>query len=324
MIRNLNEKVLSAIENSLSDNKKIISYLTDLLCLSKESVYRRVRGEIPFTFEEISVISSDLDFSIDSVIVRNKKERTFFDLQAGVNTPPSDAFITMLNRNSEIFTQMSKFEDSELIVTLNRLSLVFHSQTDHIFKFFYFRFLHQIHDVPLNFCLSELVVPPKIISSFEKHRHSLKLVRNNTYIIDDNIFMKAIKEILYYHKRNLITWNELLLMREDLFTMLNATEKLIQKGKNEFGSAYSFYLSSFSIDSNYLYGKYNQNEVSQFWVYPANPIIVNNPEVCAVQKKWIESIKKYSTLITQSNEIRQSEFLNTQREQITGMTKMKL
>lgn len=49
----ISQKLISRILISIPDNINPVLYLMDLLDLSRESAYRRIRGEIPFTFWEI-------------------------------------------------------------------------------------------------------------------------------------------------------------------------------------------------------------------------------------------------------------------------------
>jgi hypothetical protein len=62
MLRNRKDALTTKILDSIPKNIKPIEYLIKILDISKESAYRRLRGEIPFTFEEMSKLSLDLDF----------------------------------------------------------------------------------------------------------------------------------------------------------------------------------------------------------------------------------------------------------------------
>ena len=48
-------------------------------------------------------------------------------------------------------------------------------------------------------------------------------------------------------------------------------------------------------------------------------IYTRNKEITARHKLWIDSLKKYCTVISQSNELLQAEFLNKQREYIDNI-----
>jgi hypothetical protein len=55
-------------------------------------------------------------------------------------------------------------------------------------------------------------------------------------------------------------------------------------------------------------------------MHPVSSVCIVNQEVCNMQKKWIEAIKKYSILVTLSNEILQAEFINKQVKYLNNLT----
>ena len=48
--------------------------------MGKEAVYRRLRGEVSFTREEVALISRRLGISIDQIIGNHLSDRVTFDL----------------------------------------------------------------------------------------------------------------------------------------------------------------------------------------------------------------------------------------------------
>ena len=71
----LNKKIITAVQKHIPQNQKTVNYLMELLDLSKESSYRRIRGEKGFSAQELYIISRDLNISIDEMLDSGKKER---------------------------------------------------------------------------------------------------------------------------------------------------------------------------------------------------------------------------------------------------------
>ena len=63
----LNKKLVAIILKNISENKKPVTYLVNALNISRESAYRRIRGDIPFTVQELVTLAADLKFSIDVI-----------------------------------------------------------------------------------------------------------------------------------------------------------------------------------------------------------------------------------------------------------------
>ena len=318
-MENLNGKIVTAIRENIPRNQKTVGYIADLLSVSRESAYRRIRGEKEFTLEETHKISCDLNISIDEMFGSIGNECVYYNLQANTLFDPENSFLEMLRKNNELVKQLIRSPKTEVIAALNRLSFITHMPYKNLFKFLYYRYLYQIHDVPLNFYYSTIVIPEEIEQLRQEYTYYSPSINNITYIMDNNIFPKVIKEILYYYKRNLITRDELIVMQEDLYYLVDVIERMVKYGLNDGGSKRAVYISTFDLDSNFRYIEYDDTVISEFWVYPVNPLTIKDTNVCALQKKWLGGMKKYSTLISESSELQQSEYLNTQRNYIKNM-----
>ncbi|MDR2951025.1 MAG: hypothetical protein LBV71_17705 [Prevotella sp.] len=308
------QKLLDHIPKEL----KPVQYLVDLLDISNESVYRRMKGEVSFSFDEIIKLSHELGFSVDELISEDGGIASF-ELLANSTTSYSDTFLNILKLVKEHLNEVAVSGDTETINAWNHLPPIFLVKCDHLFKFRYFKWLHQGADIPSNRMYSDVIVPSEILSLKEQLISDIKTSRNVISVMGPSIFLNLIKEIQYYYIRKLITDEEKAVLKEDLYKMIDIIEKLVQDGKfNEEGKI-SYYLSSLEIDTNTIYVQYDTKEVCIFWVVSMPPIFISNKEVCTVQKKWLESLMKYSTLITSSNELMQSEFFRKQREYVKNM-----
>ena len=58
----LYDNLLNAIKEEFPQKTNLVNALVDLLCIEKEAVYRRLRGEVAFTFAEIVTIAMHLEY----------------------------------------------------------------------------------------------------------------------------------------------------------------------------------------------------------------------------------------------------------------------
>ena len=64
MITNeLNTGLVNAVREKLPSKENLANTLMDILYIGKEAIYRRLRGEVPFTLTEAAVISRKLGIS---------------------------------------------------------------------------------------------------------------------------------------------------------------------------------------------------------------------------------------------------------------------
>jgi hypothetical protein len=320
MDKQLNDNAISKVLNNISQNIKLTDYLMDTLDISRESVYRRLRGDIPFTFDEIIKLSLDLNFSIDEIIGQNEKSRVFFDLIENRSFNPQQTFLALLGDYHQYITSMRNAENIETTNAINRVLMWLALDFDHIFKFAYFKWAHQTYKISANTNFSEIEISPEIILLRKKINHDLKYIAHSSYILDQRVLLHTIREIQYYYRRKLITEAELLLIKEDLMGLVDKVEAIARTGINSVGATVDFYLSSVSIESNSMHTFYDNKGVSYFWIYSLSPVSINNADACMLHKKWLDSLRRYSILITQSNEILQEEFFYKQRKYLEGIT----
>jgi hypothetical protein len=318
----LNEALIQKIIECIPQNIKPIDYLMEILSISRESAYRRMRGEIAFTFDEIAKLAYKLNFTVDNIIGVQNKELFFFDLKTDHSLNPTKDFLLLFRDYFKCIEQICSEPDAESMASLNRFSLFFLVPYDHLFKFYYYKWIHQTYNTPISLHYAETVMSPEIMD-LRRHFHSLvKTFNHCSFIIDRNIFLTLVREIQYYFHRNLISKDEVLVLQRELTELLAYLKLLMNRGSNESGFIFNFYLSLLNIDINTSYSSFKggSETISQYWMYAASPVLIKNQEICNLNKKWLESMKKISVLITQSNETLQLEFINKQNEYINTIT----
>jgi len=319
-MNNLRSTVATKILANIPPRVKPIDYLMETLNISRESVYRRIRGDISFTLEEISKLSIDLGFSIDDLIMEDMPARVFFDLHIDAAQNPSDIFLTIMQQHFKGIYDQSYVKDVDSTVILNHLMPGFVIPFNHLFKFAYYRWMHQHQESSLNYYYSDVSLPEKLIGLQQKAIESLRKLQHSSFIFDADIFINLFREIRYYYKRRLLSENEFTLLKNDLLGYVNMVENIAQTGHYGSGTKFQLYLSMLNIESTSRYIKYDGRSKSQFFVNSIEPVTISNPNICAIHKKWLDSMRKYATLITQSNEILQVRYFNKQRAQIEEMS----
>ena len=313
---NLRSIIATKILSNMPPRVKPIDFLMETLAISRESVYRRIRGDISFTVEEIARLSVELGFSIDELIIKDMHTRIFFDLHVNSKQDPSEVFVTIFKQYFDETLEISNARDIESIMVTNHVPFFFIIYFNHLFKFYYYQWMHQNQESSLKYFYSDVTLPEELINLQKKAIEGSKKIKNNTFIFDSSVFLNLIQKIQYYHKRKLINEDDLRLLKNDMLMMIEMVENCAQTGFCNNDIKCNFYLSSLSVESSSRYIKYDKQVTSQFFVNSVEPLIIKNPNLCAIHKKWLDSLRKYATLITQSNEILQVRYFNKQRSYI--------
>ena len=314
--------VVNAVLKNIPKGIKSVIYLMELLDLSRESVYRRIRGDIPFTVEELAKLALTLNLSLDEIIEGSKRERVFFDFGLKMPNNSIDSVTTMLQGNSYYFDILAKSNNSNTLIALNCIYPIFTVYHPNLIKFHYFKWLVETqNNLPKNY-FSNFTLPQELLELQQKIKEGIKsIICKTTFILSPNISLSIIKDIQYYYQRKLINKEDVEVLKKDLLKMMNGAENIAKTGKLKDGnSQIDIYISIPYINSNTVYMEYDDISEVHYWIYPNSPIVIKNSAISDIQKQWFLSLKKSSTLITQSNEILQVNFFDTQRKLINKLS----
>lgn len=317
MNKKLNETVLARILGVIPENIKPVNFFMDILDLGKESAYRRLRGEKVLSFEEVYKLSLILGLSLNE-LVGDDEDKTFMSNHA-FSTPGQGAekkLLEFLYYYEDFLNMQVQSENSEIVCTANYLLNTMLIGHKNLFKFVYYRWIHQMTEVPLNFQFSDLTIPAEVEELIAKIRVLHHKIKKITLIIDGNILLNLIREIQYFYKRNLINEEELNVLKEELLSYLDFQETTFKKGLDDNGTMITVYLSLFDINCTTTYAVWDDVVEVGLWQYYGYPVFSRDREMLKRHKDWIASLKKYTSMISQSNEILQAEFFNKQREYV--------
>jgi len=301
---------------------KPVDYLMELLGISRVSVYRRLKCDLPFNSDEMMILSSTLGFSLDNIVhENNENERPVFSFHIYGDEHPADYFLKILHTLHENLKVQEKSHTRTAMASMNNLWLVYTLGYDHLLKFYYFKWLHQAQSSfeanKLSF--HNIVLSDEIIDLSYKIRELVRSTKNTVFIIDQNLFFNSIEDIQYYYRRNLIDKKELELIKSDVETLIDYTRSHVSEGRNSAGEERRFYLSATNIYTNSLYEEFDNHSMSSFYGYCLAPWNTMDNEICTCHKKWMESLKKYAILITASNEAQQMAFFDRQKAYLSSL-----
>jgi hypothetical protein len=294
---------------------KLVDYLSDTLCISKNSAYRRLQGKMSFSFEELATLSRKMHFSLDELAALDPDDnKVIIDLK--IENCPENTFLRKIKEYKKDLENQLSDKSSSTMIVLNHLPAELCVCHGNLFKLSYYLWLHWEDKGKLKPKFSEIKIPPKLESLRKSVAAYSEKTGNRAFILDPNVFLTPVKLILYFHKMELIDDEEKKAIKEELLDVIDSLENKIRKEIGQQKIKEYIYLSGFNVDFNSIYCTYDNKEYSYFLLYFFNRIVVTKPEICKAHKGWLQSLQKYSTLISESNEALQAAYLKKQREHI--------
>jgi len=160
----------------------------------------------------------------------------------------------------------------------------------------------------------EMEIPQKIVDKQKEYAHAVDHIHSVDYIWDNMIFSHLVNDIQYFCDVHLISDEDKNLLKEELLLVVDDLEELASRGKSKTGNDVKIYISNINFEATYSYLDTSSIQLSLIRIYSINSITTQDSEMFRGLKEWIQSLKKFSTLISESGEMQRIQFFKQQRE----------
>lgn len=240
-------ELITAMKERIPKGQNLANSLADILYMGKEAVYRRLRGEVAFTIDEVALLSKKLGISIDQIIGNHLSNRVTFDMNLLHSPNTLESYYEIISRYQQIFDYVKGDDTTEVYTASNLLPFTLYSSYEYMSKFRLCRWIYQNGQMKTPNSLAEMQVEDRIVKAHNKLSESVKQCRKTYFIWDSNIFLSFVKEIKYFASLNLITEDDVAHLKDELYQLLSVMETLSVKGEFSEGRKVSFYLSNLSL-----------------------------------------------------------------------------
>lgn len=311
---NLYELFLKAIKEKIPHKTKQANFLADLLLIEKEAVYRRLRGEVPFSFIEIAKISRALNISIDGIIGINTPRSFPFQLKLTRHFDPEDVDYAMHEEYIKIVESIQYEKSSEVGHASGILPLHFSLKHELIQRFYALRSLYQFGDPGSTLPFSEIKFTERMKALFQQYLLAVEHFKYTFFIWDKSMITNLTNDIKYFHSIRLITDEEVQLLKKDIANFLDDLETLSIHGKYSNGNRVDIYVSSLNFEATYSYTQTCRFSLVSMKAFTLTETVSLDETVLDKMKKWFQALKRTSILISGSDERNRILFFEEQRD----------
>lgn len=314
--QSLNELLIQAMENKIPDGTRLANVLIDILFIGKEAVYRRLRGEVPFTLNEAAIIAQELGISLDNTIGTKNNKSALFNLSIVDIEDPIITYEKIVKRYCDLYKSLRNFENTELGLAANIIPHGLFLKYSNLAKLRLFKWLYQ-NDKSNTY---NFVVSDKLRSLQKEYVREVQHIKSTIYILDNHIFDSFINDVHYFINIGLINKQEIEEIKTELLELLDEIEEFATKGKFKTGTNIQIYISNINFEATYTYLTSPMHNLASYRLYGINAIYTPDPFLYEFNRDFIQSLKKYSTLISESAEMQRIQYLNKQREIIQSLS----
>ena len=308
-------KFITALKTIVPEKGQLAVSLAEILHIEKVAVYRRLRGEVPFTFAEIVQISKRLNLSMDEIIGVTPEYQgipfylnfhNYFNLVED-NYKMLDSYVESV-KPSLRNRQPSELGSASLF--LSKCWAIMHSE---VFKFFVMKWLYQFGNNVDVVPYSKIILPDWLETRNVEYTNLIKEIDYSYYIFHENAFVSIVRDIQYFNAIKLISDEDIIVLKEALAKLLDTMEDIARKGEYENGNKVELYVSSLNFDNSYGYFYSNNVNIGLIDVFSINTVTSSNSIACEKIRTWLQAIKRSSMLISNS-EINRITYFEKQRK----------
>lgn len=320
--------LIHKIKSSLPANLSLADELAELLQVSSDSAYRRIRGETALTIDEILVICNHFRISFDSL--------------ASIQTGCVNFTYNEVKSSADMIKYLRSIRDDMVRISKSAEKHITYSAVDvpifHYFKFpeyFYFKMFYWLRSVAgdpelqnKKFSLQD--VNPEIKELCLQIADLYALVPS-TEIWSDTILTSVLKQISYYWQIGAFSSAEdasglILSVRKTLEKVEHQSElnmKLSVAGQSDnFNRNFQLYQSEIEIGNNYILVKTGAATVLYSSFHTFNKMATMSAEFCTLTEKWMSTLIKQANLISGAGEKYRFQFFRrmyAQLDELAGM-----
>jgi len=313
---------VKVIKQSMPEDQQLASFLIDILPIGREAVYRRIRGEIPFTMPEMAIVASRLSLSIDNLIDTKNINKIPFDLDLINDSFPLNGFIEILERQKSHLASLQEGKKVSLKAAFNSIPYSFLLEYGMIAKFQLYKYIYQISPSPNIGTLSDYKISKKIKKMQSEWLKAMKKLDSFQYILDKRLFIYVAEDIAQFCRMKLISAEEKKFLKNEILMFLSDLEEMTVTGISKMtGKQIEIFLSHIHFDTSYIYYESEDMEIAHFRLFTINGIRSNNNKICEKQKRLLESLLLNSTRISLSNALFRKQFFRDQQKEINKILK---
>lgn len=310
---------MDEVRQKMPDKTNMVNTFSKLLFLEKEAVYRRLRGDVPFTFAEVIKISRFLKLSLDRIVEQSGTTcscKAFYIKSDNFITPQENDYKS-LQEHVDLVASISKDTNSEIGWTSGILTTPLSTAYTHLYNFYLFKWNYQFDSIAKKRKkYADIKASNRLMAINNEYLKHFKQIDKTIYVFNERMFFDLINDISYFVSVRQITQEEVSLLVKELYCLIDELETLAINGSYESGKKVEIYISPITHESNYAYFKSCHHCLTLTHSLTLSAGYSIDKQIFEDIKCLTNSLMRTATLISESGEIERIVFFDKQRKAI--------
>lgn len=310
--KNVQEVFMQKLKESLPPSIGIAEELAELLNVSIDSAYRRIRGETDLSISEVHKITKKYGISLDGVFSNLGDTVSFTYTKLTDSEANFEKYLTRLYKH---LNTVGSFPEKKLFYVAEELPIFYSFFSKKLTEFKLFYWQRSVLNVAAHQSQKfEFGVVNKNLVELAHNCYKVYKTIPSVEIWTERTILTVTKQIEYYLESGVFK------NPKDAIDLIEETRKMAntvlesaensRKEKSDNDETYQLYSSEVILGTNCIYVKNGDLKHAYISFNTMNSLTTNNLEFCEETEHWIKNIIRKSTLISGVAEKQRYQFFS--------------
>ncbi len=305
---------LEQIRNRVPENISFADKLAELLNISRDSAYRRIRGETVLSLDEVKILCDRFGVSLDALFSPSTNTSLFHHraLSSGYTL---EQWLNSVGSNLEF---VNGFTQRKMIFAGRDMPIFHHFRLPELSAFKMFFWLKTvIKDTNyINQTFQQEVIPKEILQAATR-LWKLYATVPSIEIWSDEAINETLKQIEFYHEcRFFSDKKQATMLCDRLVDLISLIKAEASEGKKTKGETFQLYNNEILIANNTVFARMDNQRIVYINYNTLNLLTTHQESFCDKSEKYLNNLIQNSTLISASAEKERNKFFNKMKERI--------
>jgi hypothetical protein len=327
--RNTQLNFLLRVKESAPANISFVDELAEILGVSTDSAYRRMRGETLLAIDEIATICKHFKVPFETEVQKDVSSVSFNFLRLENKPENFYKWLDSLNRDVK---HIAAVQGSHILYAADDVPIWHHFIHDEFIAFKLFYWMKSILNIPAytdSKFNPNLIEPALIKTAQELLQHYNQT--NSTEIWTEDTLNSTLKQVEYFWESGYFENKETALRMCDYIMQVIEVLELkvrnaskIATGKTNTVENFQLYMSEVMVGNNSILVTMGKTKVAYVSNNTFNFMSTTNPGVIEENENWLRNLIKKSVLISGVSEKQRNRFFTILKNKVEQLkTKMK-
>ncbi len=330
-MQNLQANLFNKIRTVVPNPGTLAEDLVKLLDISKDSAYRRLKGEKQLSFDELVIIAQAYDLSLDDLLDLWEECIVFQGDYVSSDDFDLEKYLLSMLTNLE---KLEQFEQKELYYISKDFPVFYYLMYPEVtaFKFFVWTKTQMQFEAMKERKFSLDILTPRLAELAIRVAELYTRIPSAEILNADNI-LNDLRQLEYYKDTNMIASNsDLDIIYGKLHEMTSHMEEQASAGRKFMpgkkasapDAAYKLYVNDFFVGDNTIVAKAGDLRLVYVNHAAINFVFTSTPAFVDYNQEFMNNIIKRSSLISEVGERTRSRFFNLIHERIGHFSRGKM